>query len=288
MCAVKDSVLALCGGARTLDNIGKPSCSNSVLFEVSASSTTLSIDTIPELLPGASATLQGAFSTGNEQQQTACEAAPSATSTSADSKALLDPVSGASSLQHQVSSGLTAAAISAAAAAATSSSSKDTATSAASSAVASSSQGAASCDASANGPCAAAKPAKTCSGSSNGNSSSSSSAADINTLAAAVAASKLGLLEQLTSALESSGVATARDCDGRSCLHYAAGYGNEECVDLLLERGADAQVADGNGEWLRLHWGSGLYAVPEAQAGALCVCSAVSHGRAALSCCMHG
>jgi ankyrin repeat protein len=64
-----------------------------------------------------------------------------------------------------------------------------------------------------------------------------------------VAASKLGLLDQLSGALEAQGacVAAARDCDGRSCLHYAAGYGHEECADLLLDKGADPKAADGNG-----------------------------------------
>jgi hypothetical protein len=79
--------------------------------------------------------------------------------------------------------------------------------------------------------------------------------------------------------LESSGVATARDCDGRSCLHYAAGYGNEECVDLLLERGANAQVADGNGGWQCKQWSSGWHAVG---VWALDMCGAVGDGSAAL------
>jgi hypothetical protein len=30
-----------------------------------------------------------------------------------------------------------------------------------------------------------------------------------------------------------------RDAEGRACLHYAAGYGHEECVDLLLAKGAE-------------------------------------------------
>ncbi len=36
-------------------------------------------------------------------------------------------------------------------------------------------------------------------------------------------------------------VRARRDVEGRTCLHYAAGYGQEECVDLLLGQGADAR-----------------------------------------------
>jgi hypothetical protein len=135
-----------------------------------------------------------------QQQQQPCGDAPAA----------------CSSLQHQVGSGLTSAAISAVAAA------RDPGTSA---------------------------PAGASSDGDPASNSSSGSGLDITTLAAAVAASKLGLLDQLGGALEAQGpgVAAARDCDGRSCLHYAAGYGHEACVDLLLGRGADPEAADGNG-----------------------------------------
>lgn len=47
---------------------------------------------------------------------------------------------------------------------------------------------------------------------------------DINTIVTAVAASKLGLTEQLRAALEGvRDVVHTRDADGRTCLHYAAG-----------------------------------------------------------------
>ena len=35
---------------------------------------------------------------------------------------------------------------------------------------------------------------------------------------------------------------------GRSCLHYAAGYGHEECVERLLEKQFDPVVQDHNGD----------------------------------------
>ncbi|KXZ46695.1 hypothetical protein GPECTOR_41g659 [Gonium pectorale] len=77
---------------------------------------------------------------------------------------------------------------------------------------------------------------------------------DINVLASAVAASKLGLVEQLSQALSASvAVAFAKDAEDRTCLHYAAGYGHEECVSLLLEARSDTRVRDANGD-LPLHF----------------------------------
>ena len=35
---------------------------------------------------------------------------------------------------------------------------------------------------------------------------------------------------------------------GRTCLHYAAGYGHEECVERLLEKKFDPVVQDHNGD----------------------------------------
>ncbi|GIL60397.1 hypothetical protein Vafri_14845 [Volvox africanus] len=72
---------------------------------------------------------------------------------------------------------------------------------------------------------------------------------DISTLASAVAASKLGLVDQLSQALATcAAVAFAKDAEDRTCLHYAAGYGHEECVSLLLERHSDTRVRDANGD----------------------------------------
>lgn len=39
-----------------------------------------------------------------------------------------------------------------------------------------------------------------------------------------------------------------RDAEDRTCLHYAAGYGHEECVSLLLEARSDTRVRDANGD----------------------------------------
>lgn len=39
-----------------------------------------------------------------------------------------------------------------------------------------------------------------------------------------------------------------RDSEERTCLHYAAGYGHEECVTALLEAGSDMRVQDANGD----------------------------------------
>ncbi|GAX79495.1 hypothetical protein CEUSTIGMA_g6936.t1 [Chlamydomonas eustigma] len=66
----------------------------------------------------------------------------------------------------------------------------------------------------------------------------------------AVAACKLGLTDQLLAALTASdNVVNAKDGDGRTCLHYAAGYGQDECVELLLKRtDVDAAVSDCNGD----------------------------------------
>ncbi|GIL80564.1 hypothetical protein Vretimale_16013 [Volvox reticuliferus] len=72
---------------------------------------------------------------------------------------------------------------------------------------------------------------------------------DISTLASAVAASKLGLVDQLSQALATcAAVAFAKDTEDRTCLHYAAGYGHEECVSLLLEHHSDTRVRDANGD----------------------------------------
>lgn len=47
---------------------------------------------------------------------------------------------------------------------------------------------------------------------------------------AAFVAAKLGLSDQLESALaKTPGLACLRDAEGRCCLHYAAGYGHEVC-----------------------------------------------------------
>jgi hypothetical protein len=124
---------------------------------------------------------------------------------------------------------------------------------------------------------------------------------DVNILASAVAAARLGLAEQLRTALTSSpavalarcgsavahsalrcchaanseglasdalqhlfrqpaansiGLATNalnhlcdRDAEGRTCLHLAAGYGHEECLQLLLDaKSSDPKAADANGD----------------------------------------
>jgi ankyrin repeat protein len=71
----------------------------------------------------------------------------------------------------------------------------------------------------------------------------------------ALAAAKLGLPDQLSSALAvAPAAACLRDVDGRCCLHYAAGYGHEECVDVLLAKaGVEVvKVRDSNGD-LPLH-----------------------------------
>lgn len=74
-------------------------------------------------------------------------------------------------------------------------------------------------------------------------------AVDPAVLAAAVTASKLGLTEQLAVSLgQLEGLATARDGEGRTCLHYAAGYGHEECVDALLAARGEARARDANGD----------------------------------------
>jgi ankyrin repeat protein len=91
---------------------------------------------------------------------------------------------------------------------------------------------------------------------------SSKSGSSINATAAAaaaastaLAAAKLGLMDQLSTALSAAPAAAGlRDMDGRCCLHYAAGYGHEECVDLLLSKGGQEAVRmrDANGD-LPLH-----------------------------------
>lgn len=72
---------------------------------------------------------------------------------------------------------------------------------------------------------------------------------DLQTIAAAVAATKLGVTEQLIAALDAcEAVVNARDSEARTCLHYAAGYGHEDCVDALLTRSADPKSRDNNGD----------------------------------------
>lgn len=67
--------------------------------------------------------------------------------------------------------------------------------------------------------------------------------------ASAIAASKLGLAEQLSTSIGTcKDVVLSRDSEGRTALHYAAGYGHEECVDLLLSGGADARARDATGD----------------------------------------
>jgi len=87
------------------------------------------------------------------------------------------------------------------------------------------------------------------------NSNSSKSGGTMNATAAAastaLAAAKLGLIDQLSTALSAAPAAAGlRDMDGRCCLHYAAGYGHEECVDLLLSKGAQeaVRIRDVNGD----------------------------------------
>jgi hypothetical protein len=76
--------------------------------------------------------------------------------------------------------------------------------------------------------------------------------------AAALAACKLGLVDQLAAALAACpAAANAKDHDGRGCLHFAAGYGQEESVTLLLSKGADPRARDGKGE-VALHMASVL------------------------------
>lgn len=52
----------------------------------------------------------------------------------------------------------------------------------------------------------------------------------------------------LTSDLLKAGVQTASACSGRTCLHYAAGYGHEECVERLLEKRFDSLIQDNSGD----------------------------------------
>lgn len=77
---------------------------------------------------------------------------------------------------------------------------------------------------------------------------------ELATIAAAVAAAKLGLADHLDSAIKTNKKSvSARDAEGRTCLHYAAGYGHEECVELLLSAHGDPKVKDINGD-LPLHF----------------------------------
>eukprot|EP00775_Hariotina_reticulata_P007788 gene7788-7986_t len=86
-------------------------------------------------------------------------------------------------------------------------------------------------------------------------SKSSKQGGSINATAAAastaLAAAKLGLTDQLSTALSAAPAAAGlRDVDGRCCLHYAAGYGHEDCVDLLLSKGGQeaVRIRDANGD----------------------------------------
>lgn len=68
---------------------------------------------------------------------------------------------------------------------------------------------------------------------------------NLNNIASAVAACKLGLPDQLKAAVDAcDAVVSARDPDGRTCLHYAAGCGQDECVEVLLTRNADPRARD--------------------------------------------
>jgi hypothetical protein len=105
----------------------------------------------------------------------------------------------------------------------------------------------------------AADKKKTSSGATGSSSSTASKPGGMPAAAAAastaLAAAKLGLPDQLSSALAvAPAAACLRDVDGRCCLHYAAGFGHEECVDVLLEKaGVEAvKVRDSNGD-LPLH-----------------------------------
>ena len=92
-------------------------------------------------------------------------------------------------------------------------------------------------------------PATTAAGSSSAGPSPGSSQALAAACAAALAACKLGLVDQLAAALAACpAAANAKDPDGRGCLHFAAGYGQEESVSLLLSKGADPRARDGKGE----------------------------------------
>ncbi|KAK9846313.1 hypothetical protein WJX81_001373 [Elliptochloris bilobata] len=66
----------------------------------------------------------------------------------------------------------------------------------------------------------------------------------------ALAAAKLGIVEQLEQALDAHALAlSARDAEGRTPLHWSAGFGHERCVDLLLARpGVDPAPADAEGD----------------------------------------
>lgn len=71
----------------------------------------------------------------------------------------------------------------------------------------------------------------------------------ITAAAAAIAAAKLGLIDQLTTALNNPAVSVnVQDAEGRACLHYTAGYGHEDCVELLLNKSADPKLKDKNGD----------------------------------------
>jgi ankyrin repeat protein len=61
-------------------------------------------------------------------------------------------------------------------------------------------------------------------------------------------AARAGDVETLEALLEQQPeLVNAMDERGRTPLHYAAGFGQEEAVRLLLERGADINVGDGSG-----------------------------------------
>ncbi|DBA68766.1 TPA: hypothetical protein ACH3X2_013381 [Trebouxia sp. C0005] len=74
-------------------------------------------------------------------------------------------------------------------------------------------------------------------------------AAAVDITSAAMAASKLGMMDKLLAAIEKQpSLAQSRDGEGRTCLHYAAGYGHEECVERLLEKKFDPVAQDHNGD----------------------------------------
>uniref|UniRef100_A0A1D2A4L2 Uncharacterized protein n=1 Tax=Auxenochlorella protothecoides TaxID=3075 RepID=A0A1D2A4L2_AUXPR len=65
-----------------------------------------------------------------------------------------------------------------------------------------------------------------------------------------LAAARLGLTDKLKLALDqaSCDVVNAKDETGRTALHHAASCGYEDCVELLLERGADGSIQDEAGD----------------------------------------
>lgn len=88
--------------------------------------------------------------------------------------------------------------------------------------------------------------------------------------------------------------ARRRDSEGRTCLHYAAGYGHEECVDVLLEHSADPRARDSNGD-VPLHFAAihghpmcayNIAKVSGGQARRLILCAGCTHTRnRGMQCC---